>query len=88
MEQRGAEGISMQETETVYIAPNICKNYLMTPGFNINSMAQKPGGGGNYHICRYGMCHFFGVPFFEQKINFGVSFLVKSQVVINFWVSF
>ena len=31
---------------------------------------------------------FFGVPFFEQKINFGVSFLVKSQVVINFGVSF
>ena len=31
---------------------------------------------------------FFGVPFFEQKINFGVSLLVKSQVVINFGVSF
>ena len=30
----------------------------------------------------------FGVPFFEQKINFGVSFLVKSQIVINFGVSF
>ena len=26
--------------------------------------------------------------FFEQKINFGVSFLVKSQVIINFEVSF
>ena len=25
----------------------------------------------------------FGVPFFEQKISFGVSFLVKSHVVIN-----
>ena len=31
---------------------------------------------------------FVRVPFFEQKINFGVSFLVKSQVVINFVVSF
>ena len=31
---------------------------------------------------------FFGAPFFEQKINFGVSFLVKSQVVVNFGVSF
>ena len=31
---------------------------------------------------------FFGVPFFEQKIHFGVSFLVRSQVVINFEVSF
>ena len=31
---------------------------------------------------------FFGVPFFQQKMNFGVPFLVKSQVVINFGVSF
>ena len=31
---------------------------------------------------------FSGVPFFEQKIIFGVSFLVKSQVVINYVVSF
>ena len=31
---------------------------------------------------------FFGVPFFEQKINFGESFLVKSQVVINFGCHF
>ena len=31
---------------------------------------------------------FFGVPFFEQKINFGLSFLVKSQVVINYGMSF
>ena len=30
----------------------------------------------------------FGVPFFEQKLNCGVSFLVKSQVVINFGASF
>ena len=30
----------------------------------------------------------FGVPFFEKKISFGVSFLVKSQVVMNFGVSF
>ena len=31
---------------------------------------------------------FFGVPFFEQKINFGVSFMVKSQVFIAFGASF
>ena len=31
---------------------------------------------------------FLGVPFFEQKMNFGVSFLLKSQVVINLGVSF
>ena len=31
---------------------------------------------------------FFVVPFFQQNINFGVSFVVKSQVVINFGVSF
>ena len=30
---------------------------------------------------------FFGVPFFQLKINFGVSFLVKSQVVIKLGVS-
>ena len=33
-------------------------------------------------------CAIFGVPFFEQKINFGVSFLVKSQLFINFGVLF
>ena len=33
-------------------------------------------------------CAIFWGAFFEQKINFGVSFLVKSQVVINFGVSF
>ena len=31
---------------------------------------------------------FFGVPFFVQIINFGVSFSVKSQEVINFGLSF
>ena len=31
---------------------------------------------------------FFGVPFFEQKIKFGVSILVQSQEVINFGVLF
>ena len=30
----------------------------------------------------------FGIPFLEQKINFGISSLVKSQVVIDFGVSF
>ena len=32
--------------------------------------------GGNFHIYWYGTC-LFGVPFFEQEINFGVSFLVR-----------
>ena len=31
---------------------------------------------------------FFGMPFFQLKINFEVSFLVKSQVVIKLGVSF
>ena len=31
---------------------------------------------------------FFGVPFFEQKINFGVSLWLKSKVVINSGMSF
>ena len=49
----------------------------------MNWVYQTPGGGGGiYHV------PFFGVPFFQLKINFGVSFLVKSQVVINFGVSF
>ena len=29
--------------------------------------------GGNFHIYWYGTCHFWGA-FFEQEINFGVSF--------------
>ena len=31
---------------------------------------------------------FLGCLFFEQKINFGISSLVKSQVIINFGVKF
>ena len=46
-----------------------------------------PGGGGVTTIYAGTGCAIFGVPFFEQKINFGVSFLVKSQEVINFGVS-
>ena len=30
----------------------------------------------------------FGVPFFEQKIDFGVSLLVKSREVMNLGVSY
>ena len=33
-------------------------------------------------------CAIFWSAFFEKKINSGVSFLVKSQIVINFGVSF
>ena len=46
-----------------------------------------PGGGVTTIYAGAG-CAIFRVPFFEQKINFGVSFLVKSQVVIIFGVSF
>ena len=49
---------------------------------------RKPGGGGVTTIYAGTGCAIFWVPFFEQKINFGVSFLVKAQVVINFGVSF
>ena len=52
----------------------------------VTSFELMTRGGGNYVQVRD--VPFFGVPFFEQKINFRVSFLVKSQVVINFWVSF
>ena len=48
----------------------------------------KTGGGGELPYIEVWEVPFFGVPFFEQKINFGVSFLVKSQVVINFGASF
>ena len=49
-------------------------------------MSDTPGGGGAIHAGTG--CAIFGVPFFEQKINFGVSFLEKSQAAINFGVSF
>ena len=49
---------------------------------------KTPEGGGVTTIyAGTGSAIFWGA-FFEQKINFRVSFLVKSQVVINFGVSF
>ena len=45
-------------------------------------------GGGVTTIYEGTGCAIFGVPFFQQKMNFGVPFLVKSQEVINFGVSF
>ena len=35
----------------------------------LNSKSGVPGGGagGNYHICRYGMCHFLGCLFSSRK---------------------
>ena len=51
--------------------------------FGLLARSRGPGGGGNYHIFRHGMCHFWGF-FLRQKINFGMSFLVKSKVDINF----
>ena len=47
-----------------------------------------PGGGVKLPYMRVRDVPFFGVSFFEQEINFGVSFLVKSQVVMNFGMSF
>ena len=41
------------------------------------SMLILPGGGGITTIYEGTGVPFFGVPFFQQKINFGVSFLVK-----------
>ena len=46
------------------------------------------GGGGVTTIYEGTGCAIFWGAFFQLKINFGVSFLVKSQVVINFGVSF
>ena len=47
----------------------------------------RPGGGVSTIYEGTG-CAIFGVPFFGQKINFGVSFLVKSQEVRGLGVSF
>ena len=57
-------------------------------GSGPNRFTGTPGGGGVTTIYEGTGCAIFGVPFFQQKINFGVPFLVKSQVVINFGVSF
>ena len=54
----------------------------------VSRFYEPPGGGGVTTIYEGTGCAIFGVPFFQQKINFGVPFLVKSQVVINFGVSF
>ena len=51
--------------------------------------AVSPGGKGVTNTIYAGTgCAIFRVPFFAQKINFGVSFVVKSQVVINLGVTF
>ena len=48
----------------------------------------EPGGGVAAIFPCTGCAIFSGAffPFFERKINFGVSFLVRSQVIINFGV--
>ena len=50
-------------------------------------MLRNPKGGGVTTIYAGTGCVIFRVPFFEQIMNFGVSFLLKSQVVMNFGVS-
>ena len=51
-------------------------------------LLQKRKSRGNYyHIYRYGMCHFWGAFFRAENKFSGGSFLVKSQVFINFGVS-
>ena len=56
--------------------------------FLLNPLSVTHPGGGVTTIYAGTGCAIFGVPFFKQQINFGVSFLVKSQLVINFGVSF
>ena len=64
------------------------KGVTLFIGMSLGEFQVSPGRRGcNYHLCRYRMCHFLGA-FFAQEINFGVSFLVNSQVVIIFGVSF
>ena len=45
-------------------------------------------GGGVTTICSGTGCATFWVAFFEAEISFGVSFLIKSQIDIDFEVSF
>ena len=48
----------------------------------VQELALTPGGRGGVTTIHAGRgCAIFWSAFFEQKINFGVSFLVKSQVV-------
>ena len=55
---------------------------------NLNAVKDSRGGEGVTTIYAGTGCAIFGVPFFEQKISFRVSYLVKSQVVINFGHNF
>ena len=48
------------------------------PFLYINCSNLSPGGGGNYHIYRYGMCHFWGA-FFRAENKFGVSFFLNHK---------
>ena len=58
-------------------------------GIKNNPYSRKhPGRGGVTTTYPGTGCAFIGVPFIEQKINVGVSISIKSQVVINFGVSF
>ena len=45
---------------------------------------QTPGGGGNYHICRYGMCHFWGAFFLAENKFWGIIF-AKITSSHKFW---
>ena len=74
----------LREKRTGRLVEFLYKGVPKTCGYCEGAMSLRD----NFHICWYGMCHFLECLCFEQKINFGVSFLVKSQVVINFRVSF
>ena len=64
--------------ESAALFKNQVRNYFFGP---------IPGGGVTTIYEGTG-CSIFWSAFFQLKINFGVSFLVKSQVVINLGVSF
>ena len=66
----------------------IGNKFLQTTIHHFRTHVSNSRGGGVTTIYAGTGCATFGMSFFEQKINFGVSFLVKSQVVINFGVSF
>ena len=57
--------------------PGMCKLIFVY----YEALGSRGGGGGNYHICWYEMCHILGCLFSSRKLTFGVYLLVKSQVL-------
>ena len=49
-----------------------CKRVALTAVKSIGTWELGPGG--NYHVCRYGICHFLGCLFQEENKFWGIIF--------------